>query len=110
MDQKYYIRIGEIPNNEISGIYNDGEITGFENGVSVYNAINVNGNWYPIMPLPIKFGQGKTYECLISELTKHKNPRKVYLVTGNEVGIGTDNEPILKNINVIDDITNKFLK
>lgn len=109
MDQKYYIRIGEIPRNEESKIFEKGKEIGVEGGVSVYNAVYINKNWYPIMPLPIKYGQGKTYECLIRTLTRHINPRRVYLVSGDEVGIGYDNEPVLKNVKIIEDLTDKFI-
>lgn len=112
MNQKYYIRVGEIPQDEKSRIYNGDGIIGIEDGVSVYNAVKINDNWHIVMPSPFKEGQGSTYECLIQEVTqcryKINEPRSVYLVTGCEVGIGHDGEPVIKNINIIKNITEQF--
>lgn len=109
---KYYIRIGEIPYDEKSRIYRGDVIIGEEIGVSVYNCVEINGKYNIIMPLKMKEGQGITYEGLIQEVTqcryKIEEPRKVYLVTGEEVGKGADTEPLLKNIVIIDDITEQF--
>lgn len=113
MDKKY-IRIGDIPNDECSRIHRGDVIFGYEKGVSVYNAIEIDGRWRILMPLPFKEGQGNTYETLIQEVTqcryKIEKPRKVYLVIGDEVGIGSDNEPLLKNIKILEDITEQFIK
>ncbi|MBE6299807.1 MAG: hypothetical protein E7083_05655 [Bacteroidales bacterium] len=109
---KYYIRIGEIPENETSKIYNGDAIIGEERGVSVYDCIEKNGKYHIVMPLPFIEGQGQTYECLIQEVTQCRyeiaRPRKVYLVTGKQVGNGHDNEPIIKNIKIIKEITEQF--
>jgi hypothetical protein len=109
---KKYIRIGEIPPTEEPRIYNGDAIVGIEKGVSVYEAIEYDGKWRIIMPLPFKEGQGTTYECLVQNTTecryKIEKPTQVYLVSGDEVGIGSDNEPLLKNIKVLDNITEQF--
>jgi hypothetical protein len=44
----------------------------------------------------------------ISYEPKIEKPTQVYLVSGDEVGIGSDNEPLLKNIKVLDNITEQF--
>ena len=112
-DGKYYIRIGEIPQNETSSIYRGDNIIGKENGVSVYNCVEINNKYHIVMPIPLKEGQGSTYEIFIQSITqcrfKIDKPSKVYLVTGDEVGVGNDNEPILKNIKIIKDITSDFI-
>lgn len=112
-DGKYYIRIGEIPQNETSSIYRGDNIIGKENGVSVYNCVEINNKYHIVMPIPLKEGQGSTYEIFIQSITqcrfKIDNPSKVYLVTGDEVGVGNDNEPTLKNIKIIKDITSDFI-
>lgn len=109
---KLYIRVGEIPENEISHIHNGDAIIGEEKGVSVYDTIEIDGKYRIVMPLPFKEGQGNTYETLIQNVTecrfKINEPRKVYLVSGNEVGVGRDNEPVLKNVKIIKDITEDF--
>lgn len=99
---KYYIRFGEIPQNETSSIYLGGQKIGEELGVSVYDAVEMTNGWHVIMPLPISPKQGTTYLCL------SKQHRNVYLVIGDEVGYGADGEPVLKNVKIIEDITGSF--
>lgn len=41
--KKYYIRFGKIPKNEISNIYRGEVKVGEEKGVSVYDAIKIDG-------------------------------------------------------------------
>ena len=108
----YYIRIGEIPSDEKSRIHRGDAIIGEEEGVSVYNCVELNGFYHIVMPLPMKEGQGNTYECLIQNVTECRykilNPCKVYLVTGDEVGKGSDNEPVIRNVRIIKDITDYY--
>lgn len=110
----YYIRIGEIPEGEISKIHRGDAIIGAEKGVSVYNAVKIKDKWRIVMPIPFKEGQGYTYEGIIQNVTecryKIKQPQKVYLVTGREIGTGSDNEPVIKNVRIIQDITKQYLK
>lgn len=110
---KKYIRIGEIPEDEKSSIHRGDAIIGEEKGVSVYNCMKINGKYHIVMPLPLKKGQGDTYEILIQEITQCRyeieNPRKVYLVTGDEVGLGSDNEPVIQNVSIIKDITCDYI-
>jgi hypothetical protein len=110
---KDYIRIGEIPSDEKSRIHRGDAIIGEEYGVSVYNCVEIDGNYHIVMPLPMKEGQGQTYECLIQNVTecrfKINDPLKVYLVTGDEVGKGSDNEPIIRNVRIIKDITDYYI-
>ena len=101
---KAFIRFGEIPKTLKSGIWKNGIKIGEEIGVSVYDAVEMTDGWHAIMPLPISPSQGITYDYLVN------NSKVVYLVTGNEIGIGSDNEPLLNNIRVIDDLTKYFLK
>lgn len=109
-----YIRIGEIPDSEISKKYNGESVIDVEKGVSVYNVVKISGIYHIVMPTPLKEGQGITYEQLIQEVTecryKIENPRRIYLVTGKEVGVGSDGEPVIKNVKIIKDITNNFKK
>lgn len=110
--EKTYIRIGEIPSNEKSKIHRGDSVIGEEDGVSVYNCIKLNNAYHIVMPLPLKEGQGLTYENLIQEITQCRyeieTPRKVYLVTGKEIGKGHDNEPLIKNVIILKDLTAQF--
>ena len=110
--EKFYIRIGDIPSNEKSKIYKGDSAIGEEDGVSVYNCIKLNNIYHIVMPLPLKEGQGITYEDLIQEITQCRyeieKPRKVYLVSGMEIGKGHDNEPLIKDVKILKDLTGQF--
>ena len=112
MNEHFYIRIGEIPENEISKIHRGDAIIDEEKGVSVYNAIKINDLWHIVMPPFFKEGQGNTYEILIQNVTECRfrinSPQKVYLVKGEEVGKGYDLEPVIKNITIVKDLTEQF--
>lgn len=111
-DYNFYIRIGEIPENETSKIHRGDAIIGEEKGVSVYNAVKINNLWYIVMPPVFKEGQGQTYEALIQNVTECRfridSPQKVYLVKGKVVGNGSDFEPVIKNVKIIKELTEQF--
>lgn len=90
-DEDVYIRFGDIPDDEYSTNYIDDQK---EAGVSVY-AATVEGV-LPDTDVPAKFVPygPKILQTIL--LLK----RDTYLVTGNEVGHGTDGEPLLRNIDV----------
>lgn len=110
--EKFYIRIGDIPSEEKSSVYRGDVVIGYEDGVSVYDCIETDGLYRIVMPFPLKEGQGMTYECLIQEITQCRyeieNHRNVYLVSGIEVGKGNDNEPVIKNVKILKDLTEQF--
>lgn len=110
--EKFYIRIGDIPSEEKSKVYRGDAVVGYEDGVSVYDCIETDGLYRIVMPFPLTEGQGMTYECLIQEITQCRyeieNPRKVYLVSGMEVGKGHDNEPLIKDVKILKDLTDQF--
>lgn len=104
MIDKYYIRYGDIPPNEISGIYKAGEKVGEEIGVSVYDAICINGEWRIVLPSKLKMEIGFDLYAFIDEYNRKPQTRKCYLVQGRQIGIGTTNEPLLKNIRIIQEL------
>lgn len=110
--EKFYIRIGDIPSEEKLCVYRGDVVVGYEDGVSVYDCVETDGLYRIVMPFPLKEGQGMTYECLIQEITQCRyeieNPRNVYLVSGIEVGKGHDNEPLIKNVKILKDLTEQF--
>ena len=110
--KKFYIRIGEIPNDEKSAVHIGDAVVGYEDGVSVYDCVETDGLYRIVMPFPLKEGQGMTYECMIQEITqcryKIAKPRNVYLVSGTEVGKGHDNEPLIKDVKILEDLTAQF--
>lgn len=93
-----FIRFKDIPENEISGIY-DGDLgrIGDECGVCCYKATK-EGDFYKIV-LP-SLGEGVLYDLLY--FLRDLSP--IYLITGDMVGIGSYGEPALKNITIIEEM------
>ena len=100
-----YIRFGEIPEDEKSFIQYRSYDCGYEEGVSVYNCVLINGLPHLVMPYPYAEGIAHTLWDLLEY-----NKRNVYLVTGKQVGVGCDNEPLITNVRIIQDITEVWLE
>lgn len=106
---KYYLRIGNIPTDEKSKIYQWNEehtsltAIGEEKGVSVYNATLDEDIWKILPP----DNQNKSYKDTLKELTRlvEDGIKKLFLVTGEEIGIGYDGEPLLKNVILVKDVS-----
>lgn len=105
---KYYIRFGEIPENEASGIYRGEEKVGEEKvgeekGVSVYDAVEIDGIWRVVLPNPLLKEVGFDLYNFIqaTEYMYETEHRPMYLVQGDEVGKGATNEPLLRNVKII---------
>ena len=98
---KLYIRYGEIPPYEKSKIHNRaGEIIGEEVGVSVFEYIEDRGIVIPDTE------KAKDDFFMLSKMY-WKNQ---YLVSGDEVGIGSDGEPLINNIKIIKLLHKKEIK
>lgn len=93
-----YIRFGRIPNDEISRVWSGDSIVKNEVGVSVYDCIEKQGIYKIVIP-SIYDG---VFEDLIHLL--FNDPRKIFLVEGDEVGLGTYGEPCLKNVVIISEL------
>jgi len=81
--ERGYIRFGDMPQNGLSKNHRDNT---FEAGVSVYNA---------------EYATDHTYRLLLSNdgmygEAAHIANRPAYRVWGEEVGIGSDGEPVLR--------------
>lgn len=85
---KNYIRFGEIPIYERSINY---FTYLYEDGVSVFN-IDTNGE--------IEINNMRLISSLLNRLHE-----KAYLVKGIEIGNGNDNEPLLRDVKIIEEIT-----
>lgn len=94
-----YLRFGQLPNNERSGVYKGdlGKI-GEENGVSCYKGIVINGEVFIIMP----HIESTTYYWLIEQYNNKEIP--LFIVDGIENGIGSDQEPLLINVKIIKEV------
>ena len=103
MAKKHYIRFGEIPENEVSGIYRGEVKVGEEKGVSVYDAVEIDGIWRVVLPNPLLKEVGFDLYNFIqaTEYMYETEHKPMYLVQGDEVGKGATNEPLLKNTTII---------
>ena len=100
MNKRLYIRFGDIPENERSGIFHAGELVNKEDGVSVYDAkIDDCGNVGVCLPLPINANTLDTFRNLV----EYEN-RPCYLVNGDYIGKGSDNEPLIRNVSIVEKI------
>lgn len=96
-----YIRFGEKPQDGKSKISNTEHK---ELGISVWRAVKVNNQYYPLLPdEPNENAIADYFDMLLNS----NSP--VYLVTGEEIRFeGQDREPLLQNITILKDITNQF--
>ena len=101
-----FIRFGKIPTDGLSTIHYRGYDLGKEIGLSVYNCAFINDKYHIILPVPCSSGTIHSLEGFIL----YNNHKKVYLVDGDIVGYGTDGEPLIANVKIVDDITDKFFK
>lgn len=100
-----YIRFGGIPEQEQSSIHYRNYYCGHEKGVSVFDCVLKNGQPHLLMPYPWA-------DAMVDDLTGFypcNRTTNVYLVTGTEIGRGTDNEPLITNVKIIQDITDEWL-
>ena len=96
-----YLRFGEIPEGEQSDIHFRGEPVAKEEGVSVYHAkVDDDGTVNVCLPLPMTEDKLDTFISLV----KYED-RKCYLVEGDFVGRGSDNEPLIKNVKILKEVT-----
>lgn len=104
-DAKRYIRFGELPKDGLSSVYSHGDFARKEKGVSVYHACLTDGVWHVVLPMDISKDTIDTYKNF-----RVYSKMKVFLVEGTEVGTGNDNEPLLADVKIIEDITDKVYK
>lgn len=105
---KYYIRFGGIPKNGKSAIHDitSGKILGYENGISCWECTE---DLQIIVPNTINCsGWDDLLGFITKEIRRRNGEYKVYLLTGNEIDIGTDGEPIITNIKLIKEVTDEF--
>ena len=106
-----YIRFGEIPVDEISGIYKgDMGRTGSEPGVCCYDFVEKNGNYFIVMPMLKSASLNYDFESFVEDLELGET--KAYLIEGDLVGRATFREPCLKNVKIINELelVDGFLK
>lgn len=97
-----YIRFGEIPEDKISRVHRGDAIIREEGGLSVWRAITDGmGKYYPMLPSDANDDAISDYFYQLLE-----GDQRVYLVTGNEIGIeGADREPLITDPVILKEIT-----
>lgn len=97
-----YIRFGEIPESEQSKSYG---MEPKEAGVSCYECLKIEDKYRILYP-PYNNRWDKAAGILSVMLQRFmNNSTKCYLINGDVVGRGSDNEPVLKNIKVIKELS-----
>lgn len=101
-----YVRFGEIPIDGQSAIHLGDVIVGKEVGVSVWDCVEANNCYYPVMPSDVnENGISDYFDMLLN------SESNVYLVTGNRLRLeGQDREPLLSDVVVLKDLTKAFRK
>ena len=93
-----YLRFKDIPTNGRSGIYYKGIKIGEEKGVSCYHGVIIGEEVYIILP----HSNATTYSEFVTDYENGYIP--LYIIDGDEVGEGSDKEPILQNVKIISKI------
>ena len=98
-----YIRFKDIPDNEISNIY-DGDlgVVGHEKGVSCYEFIKTKAGYFKIILPSISSGPLHDLLYFIDQLERKEIP--AYVIEATEVGVGTYGEPVVKDVTIIREI------
>ena len=107
----YFIRFGEIPADERSRIHRNGElIVGIECGVSVYDAVKIRGEWKAVLPNPCTECTVDTMHGILLSNVNNESTKKAYIVTGDIVGYGSDGEPLIRNIRVVEELDDYYFR
>ena len=98
-----YIRFGEIPEEETSGIYHGGlDRTGSEPGVCCFECIEREGSYFIVIPMLKSASLNYDLESFVEDA--ELGTKKVYLIDGKLVGRATFNEPCLKDVIIIKEL------
>lgn len=99
-----FIRFGFIPESERSNIYCGDVVIGQEIGVSCYECIKINDKYRIIYP-PLNDRWDKSAKVLNILIRRFLDGNTMcFLIDGDVVGRGTDNEPLLRNVKVIQEL------
>ena len=110
-DRGYFIRFGEIPTDGRSRIHRNGErVVGIECGVSVYDAVKVRGKWSAVLPNPCTECTVDTMHGILLSNVRNADNKNVYIVTGDIVGYGSDGEPLIRNIEIVERLDDYYFR
>lgn len=116
IDKKLYLRFKDIPQNGKSSIYRSSIKVGEEKGVSVFELEEINSVFRLVFPVYIKDNEilnlDYTPEGYVNDFTMFWNmfvngEIPAYIVSGNEICKGSDGEPILENVKIINKLKSK---
>jgi len=100
---KRYIRFKNIPPDEISTIYRNGEIEiGKECGVSCFECAEINGKYKIVIPELLSGGVQYDIQGFIQDL--ELGYMSVFLIAGEVAGVGSHGEPCLKKVRIISEL------
>lgn len=99
-----YIRFGEIPQDELSTIHHRGEAIGKEIGTSVFYSTEINGEYHIVLQNPITEQTFNTLHGLYYAAIGCFEWKPTYVVEGDFIGLGSDGEPLIKNIKIVKEI------
>lgn len=100
-----FIRFGFIPKTKHSNIYCGDIVIGQEIGVSCYECMKVDDKYRIIYP-PLNNRWDKSAKVLNILIKRFLDgDTKCFLVNGTVVGRGTDNEPLLRDVKIIQELS-----
>lgn len=106
--KKTYIRFG-LPRKEDSNVYDKrGAVIGEEIGLSVYDVVISHGKLHITLPSPFSLQAAGSLYSLMEEVVD--GSRRIYLMSGIEIGKGSDGEPLIVGWEVLDDLTDEVAK
>lgn len=100
---KLYIRFGDIPEDRVSKIHR-GDTTYYNgDGVSVWEAVECNGSYFPLL------SDSTNKDAIADYFYMLFSDRPIYLVKGTELQTrGFDNEPLLDDIEIVRELTDDY--
>lgn len=102
MGNRTYIRFGEIPIDEKSKVFYNGEyIVKEEDGISVFDCAIINNTVRLVLPIIVTSSALNCIDGFLYDYIHGDKRVSIYLVTGDLVGYGCDNEPLIRNVNII---------
>lgn len=99
-----FIRFNELPENGQSFIYDENNIIcGRRDGVSVYDAVKVDGKYTPVLP-PQASRETRDEFFKYTVFNTSTEYKKMYLVTGDLVARDERHCPIITNVEILDEL------
>jgi len=100
-----YIRFGGIPEDQQSSVHFGDQVVRKEGGLSVWKAVEANGQYFPVLPEDTNEAGIQDYFSMLF------SNKPVYLVTGTEMRLeGACREPLLMDASVIKKLDYSYLK